>query len=126
MLLVPTSIGDVPEKLFLLDSGAFTNFITPAAAREVTKVREDYRIQVKGLSGSVKNVYVADKAVLRFGHLKEENQGLIAFDLTHTSNNVGTEVSGTLGFTLLRLLDIKIDYRDGLVDFSYDPKRWGK
>ncbi|MGC2196019.1 MAG: hypothetical protein WA628_15185, partial [Terriglobales bacterium] len=26
----------------------------------------------------------------------------------------------------LRLLDIKIDYRDGLVDFSYDPKRWGQ
>jgi hypothetical protein len=24
---------------------------------------------------------------------------------------------------MLRLLDIKIDYRDGLIDFSYDPKR---
>jgi hypothetical protein len=25
---------------------------------------------------------------------------------------------------MLRLLDIKIDYRDALVDFSYDPKHW--
>jgi len=25
---------------------------------------------------------------------------------------------------MLRVLDIKIDYRDALVDFSYDPKRW--
>jgi gag-polyprotein putative aspartyl protease len=33
MLLVPTSIGQVPGKLFLLDSGMFTNQITPAAAR---------------------------------------------------------------------------------------------
>jgi len=28
-----------------------------------------------------------------------------------------------LGFAMLRLLDIKIDYRDGLVEFTYDPNR---
>ena len=42
---------------------------------------------------------------------------------THISDHTGTEISGILGFTLLRLLDVKIDYRDGLVDFSYNPKR---
>jgi hypothetical protein len=26
---------------------------------------------------------------------------------------------------MLRVLNIKIDYRDALVDFSYHPKRWG-
>jgi len=25
---------------------------------------------------------------------------------------------------MLRVLDIKIDYRDAMVDFSYHPKRW--
>jgi len=123
MLLVPTAIGEVPGKLFLLDSGAFTNSITPAAAREVTKIHGDPRVTVKGLSGTVKSVYSADRAVLQFGHLREENQDLIAFDLTHMSDHTGTEISGILGFTLLRLLDVKIDYRDGLVDFSYNPKR---
>jgi tetratricopeptide (TPR) repeat protein len=126
MLLVPTSVGEVPGKLFLVDSGAFTNHITPAAAREVTKVHGDSSITIKGLSGTVKNVYSADKAVLQFGHLRQENQDIVAFDFTHLSDNIGTEVSGTLGFTLLRFLDIKLDYRDGLVDFSYDPKRWGR
>jgi hypothetical protein len=24
---------------------------------------------------------------------------------------------------MLRLLEVKLDYRDGLVDFEYDPKR---
>jgi hypothetical protein len=24
---------------------------------------------------------------------------------------------------MLRLLEVKLDYRDGLVDFQYDPKR---
>ena len=40
------------------------------------------------------------------------------------SDSTGTEVSGTLGFAMLRMLDIKIDYRDGLVHFDYDWKRY--
>ena len=76
--------------------------------------------KVKGVSGSAKNVYSADKAVLTFGHLKQENQDIVSFDMTPLSDDAGTEISGALGFTTLYLLDIKIDYRDGLVDFSYD------
>jgi hypothetical protein len=122
-LLVPTKIGDGPFKLFLVDTGALSNEITPTAAREVTKVRGDYDTTVKGLSGSVTKVYSADKAVLQFGKLRQENQDLLAFDLSAISDDVGTEVSGTLGFVLLHLLDIKIDYRDGLVDFKYKSSR---
>jgi tetratricopeptide (TPR) repeat protein len=122
-LLVPTKVGDTPEKLFLVDTGAIDNMISPDAAREVTKVGRDTRVRLKGISGSVSKVYTANKAVLQFGHLRQENQDMLSFDLSSISDGVGTEVSGTLGFTLLRLLEIKIDYRDGLVDFNYDPKR---
>jgi len=48
---------------------------------------------------------------------------MVAFDLTSTSSSIGTEVSGTLGFDMLNLLDIKLDYRDNLVDFQYNPYR---
>jgi tetratricopeptide (TPR) repeat protein len=123
-LLVPTLVGDAPVKLFLLDTGSTTNLISTSAAGEVTEVHGDPRTIVRGLSGSVKNVYRADEAVIQFGHLRQRNQGLVAFDLTHLSDRIGTEASGVLGFTTLRLLDIKIDYRDGLVDFSYDSKHW--
>jgi tetratricopeptide (TPR) repeat protein len=122
-LLIPTKIGDAPFKLFLIDTGAFRNMMDPAAAREVTKVHGDPNMRVKGVSGSVKNVYSADKAVLVFGHLKQENQDIISFDMTSISESAGTEISGTLGFTTLNMLDIKIDYRDGLVDLSYDANR---
>jgi hypothetical protein len=125
-VLVPTTVANVPGKLFMVDSGATTNDITPAAAREITKVHGDSDMIVKGISGSVKNVFTADKAVLQFGHLRQENQDMVAFDMTHISDDVGTEISGTLGFTTLRFLDIKIDYRDGLIDFAYDAKRWGR
>jgi tetratricopeptide (TPR) repeat protein len=123
-LLVPTLIGDTSSKLFLLDTGGFNNLISLSAANEITKVHLDSRTIVKGISGSVKDVYRADKAVIRFGHLQQQNQDLVSFDLTHTSDRLGTEVSGILGFAMLRLLDIKIDYRDGLVDFNYNAKRW--
>ena len=123
-LLVPTKIGNVPPKLFLLDTGAFNNTISPAAAREVTKVRSDESI-ITGLSGSVKKVYTANKTVLEFGGLRQENQDMIAFDDANLSDEAETEISGFLGFAMLRFLDIKIDYRDALVSFSFDPKRWG-
>jgi hypothetical protein len=125
-LLVRTTIGKVPYKLFLIDTGSVSNFISPVAAREVTGVQGDAHTTVKGISGTMEGVYRANKAVLRFGHLRQENQDMLAFDTKPISDSVGTEISGFLGFVLLRLLDIKMDYRDALVDFQYDPKRFNR
>jgi hypothetical protein len=47
-----------------------------------------------------------------------------AFDLSKISKADGTEVSGILGFITLRFMTLKIDYRDGLVDFDYAKNRW--
>ena len=63
------------------------------------------------------------KATLRFGHLQQPDLDIITLDLSTVSRHTGTEVSGFLGFAMLRLLEVKLDYRDGLVDFKYDPKR---
>ncbi|MGA2811637.1 MAG: aspartyl protease family protein [Candidatus Acidiferrum sp.] len=122
MLLISTSVNDHPFKMFLIDTGAFDNMITPDAARETTKIYGDDLI-IKGLSGKVRKVYETGEVTLTFGHLKQ-NRSIAAFDLSSVSNSAGTEISGTLGFAMLALLDIKIDYRDGLVDFSYDPHRF--
>jgi tetratricopeptide (TPR) repeat protein len=121
-ILIPTRIGHTSPKLFLVDTGASSTLISPAAAREVTKVNEDSNTTVKGLSGSVKNVYRADKAVLEFSHYRQENQDVLAFDLSGISKSVGTEVSGALGFSVLTMMEVKIDYRDGLIDFVYHPR----
>jgi tetratricopeptide (TPR) repeat protein len=123
-LLIPTKVGNSDFKLFLIDTGASFNSISPDAAREVTKVHSDSDMHIRGLSGNVKQVYNADKAVLQFSRFRQENQDVVAFDLSNISKHTGTEVSGILGFTTLRLMSLKIDYRDGLVDFDYDAKRW--
>jgi tetratricopeptide (TPR) repeat protein/predicted aspartyl protease len=122
-LLIPTAVNSLPYKLFLIDTGAFDNTISPEAGREASKLYADPNMRVKGLSGAVNEVFRVDNVTLTFGHFQQRKQGLVAFDLTNISNSLGTEVSGTLGFAMLRLLDIKIDYRDGLVDFAYDPNR---
>jgi tetratricopeptide (TPR) repeat protein len=122
-LLIPTSVNSFPPKLFLIDTGSFDNTLSIAAAKEVTKISQS-DAQVKGLSGDVKNVYRASKATLVFSHFKQEREDLITFDLTHFSDSLGTEVSGVLGFAMLRMLDMKIDYRDGLVNFTYDKNRF--
>jgi hypothetical protein len=121
-LLVPTSVNDSKPMLFGLDTGAFSNILSLRAARQVAKVSSDYRDRVNGLSGSVTQVYSSAKATLSFGHFRQSNQGIITFDLSGVSSQTGTEISGFLGFEMLRKLEVKLDYRDGLVDFVYDHK----
>ena len=123
-LLITTRIGNTSPKLFLIDTGAFSNHISPDAAREVTKVHDDDHMHIHGISGSVKEVKSADKVIIQFGHLRQQNDDLISIDLTPISRSTGTEVSGILGFAMLRMLTVKIDYRDGLVDFDYKPNPW--
>jgi len=123
LLLVPTVLNEKVSTLFLIDSGSDHNYISPDAARAVTKLEDDKDTHVIGLKGGVKHVFRANKAMLSFGRYKQENEDLIAFDLSKLSEDAGTEISGTLGFSLLRILRVTIDYRDGLVDFSYDSTR---
>jgi tetratricopeptide (TPR) repeat protein len=123
-LLIPGEINSSPPKLFMLDTGAWDNFISPAAAKGYAKVHRDEETIVKGLSGRVNDVYFTGDVTLTFGHFQQKRYDLAALDLTDLSNDVGTEVSGTLGFNMLYLLEMKIDYRDQLVEFSYDPNRF--
>ncbi|HLV87692.1 MAG TPA: aspartyl protease family protein [Candidatus Sulfotelmatobacter sp.] len=122
MLLVPTTVNESSSKLFLLDTGAFDNTITPEAARETTKVHRAGRIDVRGVNGDVKKVYVAERVTVDFGHLRQELSNMVAIDMSHASRKAGTEISGTLGMGLLNVLKIRLDYRDALADFQYTKK----
>ena len=123
MILVPTRLNGSPSMLFGLDTGASSNILSVRAGRQVSKVSSEDRLRMRGLSGEVNKVYTSDKADLQFGHFQQPNAGIITLDLSTLSRRLGTEVSGFLGFQVLRLLEVKLDYRDGLVDFEYDPKR---
>jgi hypothetical protein len=58
------------------------------------------------------------------GHLHQNNWTVDVIDLSFLTGTTGTEVSGVVGLNMLSQLEIKLDYRDGLVDFIY-PKAQG-
>jgi len=122
-LLMPTRVNDSKSMLFILDTGAFSNMMSERAARAVTKVSSDDATKVKGLSGEVNKVYSADKATLQFANIRQPNQDMVTIDLSQINKNLGIEVSGFLGFSTFRQLEMQIDYRDGLVHFIYDPNK---
>jgi tetratricopeptide (TPR) repeat protein len=121
-LLLPVGLNKSPVHLFLLDTGAFDNSVSPAAAKEASKISRDSDIRVKGLIEEVKTGFTTGNMLLTFGHFQQRGD-LIVFDMTGISNSVGTEVSGTLGLAMLEHLEIKLDYRDNLVQFRYDADR---
>jgi len=122
MILIPTWVNDSPGVLFGLDTGGFANILSLREGRQLGKLNSEDRLHVRGLNGEVNKVY-STKATLRFAGLQQPSMDVVTFDLTPQSRRLGTEVSGLFGFAMLRILEIKLDYRDGLVDFAYDPKR---
>jgi predicted aspartyl protease len=125
-ILVPVLVNKTTiARLFMMDTGAYQTSLSTDLARQVTKVHPDNYTQVRGFNGKVKNVYRADEVTLGFAQsrLMQQPKDIVAWDISDISESAGTEVSGVLGFSLLWLLDIKIDYRDGLVHFSYNPNR---
>jgi len=122
-MIVPTALNNKRMRLFIIDTGAFRTSISPSAAREVTSVHSDPRGTVHGISGSVANVYTGDRIVFRFAHLQQEKDNVLSFDTSQISKGTGTEISGFIGFDLLGLLVVKIDYRDGLMSFEYSADR---
>ncbi len=122
-LLVPMRIGDSKFKLFLVDTGADSMLISPAAAREVTKVKSNYDDRIRGISGEVNKVYETGKFRIEFAQLYQKVDSMTSIDTTKLSHDTGVEISGLLGAPILFRLTVHIDYRDNLIKFDYDPNK---
>jgi predicted aspartyl protease len=118
-LFIPTKLNDKTWGLFLLDTGASLSNVDSAFARLSTKVYGNSDMHVHGVSGEVKNVFEADKAVLQFAHYQQQHLGLIAFNLNNNPDHQEFRMSGILGIPVLSLFRLTIDYRNGLVKFEY-------
>jgi hypothetical protein len=106
-LLIPTSVNASTPKLFLIDTGAVDNALSLATAQQVTKVR----------TVANKSAYPAEDVVVQFANFKQERSDMFAYDLSKISKGAGMEISGLLGIRMLSEMEMKIDYRDGLVSF---------
>ena len=122
ILLIPTRVSESREVLFVIDSGAARTLISYDMAAEVSKIKRDDRMQIKGISGQVADVYQTGDLYLQFAGFHQKNLGMTTFDMWDQSRRLGTEVSGFLGLPILNLFTLTIDYRDGLVNFAYTQR----
>ncbi len=131
-LIMPTGLVDTKrikddsawkDKLFILDTGAEMNLISPASAREVTKVSRDDSMDIRGIQGEVDKVYEAGKFTLAFAGLRLDSPSMTSVDTTKFSHDDGVEISGFIGAPALTQLVLHIDYRDNLVWCEYTPKK---
>jgi tetratricopeptide (TPR) repeat protein len=123
-LLLPTKVNDKGPVLFLIDTGSFSNLIALDLARAVGKVGVTDAVKIKGISGEVKKVYRVQDVILQFSGYRQRMNEMLSLDMNNMSNDAETEISGMYGFEMLQMLEIKIDYRDGLVTFKFDSKRF--
>jgi predicted aspartyl protease len=121
-VIIPARLNGKAERLFIVDTGAFSTSISPETAREVTNVSGNAPGAVRGLSGDVAKVQFSEAVLFQFGGIQQQNNDLYSFDTTNLSRYAGMEISGLLGSTVLRQLTISIDYRDGLIKFDYDAR----
>jgi tetratricopeptide (TPR) repeat protein len=118
-LFIQTKLNGKSSGLFLLDTGASVSNVDSTFARLSTKIYGNSRMHIRGISGEVKNVFEADKAVLQFAHYQQENLGLIVFDLNNRPDHEEFRIAGILGIPVLALFHLTLDYRNGLVKFEY-------
>ena len=119
-LCLPTLVNRKSPGLFVIDTGSGQSMMDSTFARLSTKIHGNESTRVKGISGSVKEVYEADKAELQFGHFRQNNLGLLSVDLNHSGDrHEEVRLSGLLGLPVLAMFRLDIDYRNGLVKFDY-------
>ena len=122
LLFVPTNLNGKTSGLFLIDTGAVMSNVDSTFARLSTKIHDNSVMRVYGVSGDVKDVFRADKAIITFAGYKQKNIGLTSFDLNNSAEHHDVRIDGILGFSVLNMFRLTLDYRNGLVKFEYTRK----
>jgi hypothetical protein len=121
-LLLPVRVNDSAPHLFDLSPTTGT-FIAPQLARELASLTGKSPVPASGLNGKIDQTFWTGPVRLVFGNYYHVATREASTDLTIHSDKAGTEISGILGLDVLLNCDIKIDYRDGLIQFSNGEKQ---
>ncbi len=119
---LPVGINGKAQGLFLLDTGASNNLLSEDLSRQVSALTREERMEVRGVSGKVNNLYRAEHVELTFARLLQKMDVALAFDLGSNSDEFGFEMGGVLGRQALDVIRMTLDYRNGLVEMAYDKR----
>ena len=120
LLLVHARLG-AQDGLFLVDTGAaFTSVakrLAPAA------VQQGQPIDLLGARGSLADAVRVGPLELQVGRRSMMDSAPVAMDLGQISQAEGVEISGVLGYSVLGRSSMKIDLRNGSVEFVNSANR---
>jgi len=108
---------------FLIDTGANVSVVDQALAAAHTGTGAEPSVRLRGLSGTVQNVQSARRLDLTFAGFEQSNEGMLTLDLAKLNEFSDFPTLGVLGMPLLRMFDLVIDYREGLVRLNYRGSR---
>jgi predicted aspartyl protease len=117
-LLVPTSVSGADPAMFILDTGASQTLIARDFAAELARMRSAANMPLHGISGRIDNVDAADDLKFKFGGFSVRCLDTLSVSLKRHGDDMGMEVAGFLGFPILKMFSITIDYRNGLMKFE--------
>jgi predicted aspartyl protease len=117
-LIMPARLSRAGEggsqQLFIIDTGAESNLIDTAVAKQITHANESDN-GLMGLGGGIVRLSETGKFVLDFAGLRLPVSSMDAINLPPHGG-----ISGFLGYPTLSQLVMQIDYRDDLVHLT-DP-----
>jgi predicted aspartyl protease len=122
-IILPVVVNNGTYGLFIMDTGAYNNLISPEAARAVGQLSNISDAEIIGISGAVKKTYTTSPVDLTFAGMRQHIESMTATDMSRMGRGADVTISGFLGVPTLHQLTIQIDYRDNLIHFTYDPKR---
>jgi Tetratricopeptide repeat len=117
-LLVPVTLDNKTREIFVLDTGMRVSTMTPEIAHSLSNLKMNFTNMLQTASGPAAHVY-RDTFDFQFAHLAFNRQNhILEFEPSAIDHNAGLDVGGLLGFDMLHLLTLDLDYRDGLVRFD--------
>jgi hypothetical protein len=117
--LLPVSVNDGTNTLFVVDSGADVDVADLAIARAVATVIRSGGDRISRDTGSPDDVYRAARMRLTFANFRQGYTNMLAVDLSRTSEYVGVQVGGFFGTPLLSQFVITVNYREAAIRFDY-------
>lgn len=124
-LIVPGSVNGMRTMLFVLDTAVNASALSPIAAHEVATGHRESKYEISGMNNNFDQTFTAGDVSLVFANSKQNITHIATFDTSAFSKDTGMDISGLIGNATLHGLTMRIDYRDGLVRLTYDPKKAG-
>jgi hypothetical protein len=124
-LILPGSVNGKRKMLFVLDTAIGNSVLSPVAAHEIASGHRESKYELRGMGSNFDRTFTAGNVSLAFANLTQNINLIQTFDTSVFSKDTGMDISGLIGNATLHGLTMRIDYRDGLVRLTYDPKKAG-